>query len=245
MLRVGRIFRDYREARAVNELLAVWGFVDEGVFLTKAGHLGLGYRLRGVDVDGLTHAQRRALVHRMEAGFRFLDERWRVYQHLIKHVPNPFVAPACAEPVAREALARRAAYLNSRRATLYELDTFLILLYEPELRPTPTGQLRRWGQGAVRASWSVRRTGALLEAELDRAIDTLHRKAHGFEAQIAELGPERLTSAEVFRFFRRLVNYDAAPLGATPPTPVTHVDYFVADSPVECRAITSSSGASA
>ena len=235
MLRVRRILRDYREARAVNELLAVWGFVDEGVFLTKAGHLGVGYRLRGVDVDGLTHAQRRALVHRMEAGFRFLDERWRVYQHLIKHVASPFAAPACAEPVAREALARRAAYLNNRRATLHELDTFLVLLYEPELRPSPTGRLRRWWTEAVRSSWSVRRTGALLEAELNRAIDTLHRKAHGFEAQIAELSPERLSSPEIFRLFRRLLNYDTGPLGATPQTPTTHLDYFAADSPIECQ----------
>ena len=43
MLKVGRILRDYRDAGAVNELLAVWGFVDEGVFLTKAGHVGVVY----------------------------------------------------------------------------------------------------------------------------------------------------------------------------------------------------------
>ena len=235
MLKVGRILRDYRDASAVNELLAIWGFVDEGAFLTKAGHIGLVYRLRGVDIDGLTHAKRRALVHRMEAGFRFLDERWRVYQHLIKSAAKPFVAPPCVEPVAHEALARRAAYLNSRRSTLYELDLFLVLLYEPSLRAKPAGNLRRWVKESLRTSLSARQTGALLEAELDRAVDTLHRKAHGFEAQIAELGPERLSSTDAFRFFRRLVNYDAAPLGATPPTPTTHIDYFAADSPVECQ----------
>ena len=31
MLRVGRILRDYRDASAVNELLAIWGFFDETV----------------------------------------------------------------------------------------------------------------------------------------------------------------------------------------------------------------------
>jgi len=235
VLRVGRILRDYRDASAVNELLAIWGFVDEGMFLTKAGHVGLVYRLRGVDVDGLTHAQRRSLTHRMEAGFRFLDERWRVYQHLIKQVARPFRAPACAEPVAREALARRASYLNGRRSALYEIDLFLVLLHEPSLRPRPTGHLRPWLRESLRTSLSSRRTAAMLETELDRAIDIVHRKAQGFEAQIAELGPERLSSADAFGFFRRLVNYDAAPLAATPPTPTTHVDYFVADSPVECQ----------
>ncbi|HQP37865.1 MAG TPA: hypothetical protein PLI95_21935, partial [Polyangiaceae bacterium] len=48
--------------------------------------------------------------------FRFLDERWRVYQHLIKSTARPFTAPACSEPIAHEALARRASYLNGRRS---------------------------------------------------------------------------------------------------------------------------------
>ena len=129
MLSIGRILRDYRDAGAVNELLAVWGFVDEGTFLTKAGHVGLAYRLRGVDMDGLTHAQRRAVTHRMEAGLRLLDESVRVYQYLIKRRTEPFVAPPCSEPVARQALARRAAYLNGRRAELHEYSQFLVLVY--------------------------------------------------------------------------------------------------------------------
>ena len=56
---------DYDDAGGVNTLLSVWGFVDAGIFPTKAGHVGLVYRLGGVDIDGLTHVQRRALTHRM------------------------------------------------------------------------------------------------------------------------------------------------------------------------------------
>ena len=37
-------------------------------FLTKAGHVGVVYRLQGVDYEGLTHQQRQALAHRFEAG---------------------------------------------------------------------------------------------------------------------------------------------------------------------------------
>ena len=67
MVSVGRILRDYRDAGSVNGLLALWGFVDDSTFLTKAGHVGVVYRLRGVDYEGLSHPQRQALVHRFEA----------------------------------------------------------------------------------------------------------------------------------------------------------------------------------
>src|SRR6266550_953816 len=61
------ILRDYREAGSVNGLLALWGFVDDTTFLTKAGHVGVVYRVRGVDYEGLSHGQRQTLAHRFEA----------------------------------------------------------------------------------------------------------------------------------------------------------------------------------
>jgi len=93
MVRIGRILRDYTDAAGVNTLLPLWGFVDAETFMTKAGHVGLVYSLRGVDVDGLTQAQRRALTHRMEAALRHLDERCRLYQYVVKRMVDPFVAP--------------------------------------------------------------------------------------------------------------------------------------------------------
>ena len=46
-----RILRDYQEAGSLNSLLALWGFVDDHTFLTKAGHVGVVYRLAGVDYE--------------------------------------------------------------------------------------------------------------------------------------------------------------------------------------------------
>lgn len=109
MVRIARILRDYREAGSVNGLLALWGFVDETTFLTKAGHVGVVYRVRGVDYEGLTHGQRAAMVHRFEAALRLLDERCRVYQYLLKRTIDPIVAAPCAQPVANEAIQERAA----------------------------------------------------------------------------------------------------------------------------------------
>jgi type IV secretion system protein VirB4 len=239
VVRVGRILRDYSEAGGVNALLPLWGFVDGGTFMTKAGHVGLVYRLRGIDVDGLIQAQRRALTHRMEAAIRQLDERCRLYQYLMKRTVGPFVAPICAEPVAQEALSRRTAYLNERRQELYELAQYVVLLREG----TTHGQVSTRLQGvwrepreAVRRWLSTHRSLQLLEAELDDGIARLLHQAESFESQLADFGLARLERCEAFRFFRQLVNYDVPVLAAvTRSTPEAYLDYFVADSAVECH----------
>lgn len=98
MVKLSRILRDYREAGSVNDLLALWGFVDDTTFLTKAGHVGVVYRLGGIDYEGLTHAQRNAVAHRFEAALRLLNEQCRVYQYLMKRVIEPIVAAPCPDP---------------------------------------------------------------------------------------------------------------------------------------------------
>jgi hypothetical protein len=49
----------------------------------KSGHVGIVYELRGPDPEGLTHGQRRAMVHHFEAALRLLDERNRVYHYVM------------------------------------------------------------------------------------------------------------------------------------------------------------------
>jgi type IV secretion/conjugal transfer VirB4 family ATPase len=237
VVRLARILRDYREAGGLNGLLALWGFVDDTTFLTKAGHVGVVYRVRGVDPDGLSHGQRQSLTHRFEAGLRLLDEHCRVYQYLVKRTIDPVVAATCAQPVANEAIQRRAAYLNARRDELYTLSLFIVLLYEaPHVvrRSTHGGHLRS-PIGSLRAWLSPDHTLRLLESELDRAVGTLHHKAEAFEVQVSDIGLSRLTKADAFAFFRQLVNYESATVDAARFKYDTHLDYFVADSPVECH----------
>ena len=96
--------------------MSLWGFVDDATFLTKAGHVGVVYRLRGIDYEGLTHAQSAAIVHRFEAALRLLDEHWRVYQYVVKRTIPPVSAATCSQPVANEAIQERVSYLNGRRS---------------------------------------------------------------------------------------------------------------------------------
>lgn len=237
MMRVGRILRDYSEAGAVNAQIALWGFVDDHTFLTKAGHVGLVYRLRGQDAEGLTHDQRRLFVHQMEAALRLLDDRCRVYQYVLKTEVVPFMAAPCVRPVAAEAVARRAEFLNARRSGLFSVEHFLVLIYEPAVAASTRSMsyALREPREALRSWLSHARRCRIVEADLDRAIDGLHHKAKGLEAHLADVGLERLDKPQAFGFFRRLVNYDPARAAAASLTYDTHLDYFVADSAIECH----------
>jgi type IV secretion system protein TrbE len=238
MTRVSRILRDYRDAGSVNALLALWGFVDDSTFLTKAGHVGVVYRLRGIDYEGLSHPQRQSLVHRFEAGLRLLDEHCRVYQYLQKKAVAPFDAAPCPSPIANEAIQRRMTYLNGRRHDLYDLSLYLVLLYEaPHVLRRHTELAHFWNapREALRAWLSTEHTLQLLESELDRAVGTLQHKARAFEVQIGEFGPARLQKADAFRFFRELVNYSPAVVNAATLSYDTHLDYFVCDSAIDCH----------
>jgi hypothetical protein len=73
VLRLSRIIRDYDEAGSVNSLLTPWGFVDDETFITKAGHVGMVFRLTGVDYECLDVNTRRDVVHRFEAALRVLE----------------------------------------------------------------------------------------------------------------------------------------------------------------------------
>jgi len=238
VVRVARILRDYREAGSVNGLLSLWGFVDDTTFLTKAGHVGTVYRVRGVDYEGLSHGQRQTLAHRFEAALRLLDEHCRVYQYLVKRNIAPIISAPCEQPIAHEAIQRRATYLNGRRHELYDLSFYLVLLYEaPHIvrRSTQLGRAWQAPRQAIRAWLSGDQTRQLLETELDRAIGTLHHKAQAFEVQNSDIGLERLTKADAFGLFRQLVNYDPAAIDAARLTYDTHLDYFVPDSAIDCH----------
>ena len=240
MVSVRRIVRDYDEAGSVNSLIAIWGFVDDHTFITKAGHLGLVYRMTGVDYECLDQAQRRDVVHRFEASLRLLDESCRVYQYLCKRRIEPIPAEPCRQPVVDDAIRRHVEHVNARRDDLYEVGLYLVLVYEGfHARSSTSTQLRGLWQHPRRAlrEWlSTRTTTGLIERELNRAVAQFHQKAAAFEVQLADsTRPVRLGKADAFRFIRRLMNYSPNKADGARLKYDTHVDYFAADCSVDCH----------
>ena len=64
MVRIASILKDHNNPQSVSSLIALWGFVGEGgsdgMFLTKAGALGVAYRLSPPDNECLDPASRDA-----------------------------------------------------------------------------------------------------------------------------------------------------------------------------------------
>jgi type IV secretion system protein VirB4 len=234
---VGRIARDYADAGSVNALLAPWGFVDDGTFLTKSGHVGVAFRLDGISVEGLAIHQQRETVHRMEAALRLLDERCRLYQYLVKTTAPTFNAVPCRQPIAHDAVQRRATYLNERRDGLYELCLYCVLVFEPSIAPrrSSSARRRRLGLSVLLDALSTPRTVALLEADLARAVGALQQKAQAFQVQLSEFGVVRLGKRDAFQLLRLLINLDPEQAAAASLTHDAHLDYFLADCGVDCH----------
>ena len=107
MVSVGRILRDYRDAGSVNGLSRSGdSWTTHIPHESRSRRRGLPCPRRGL--RRLSHPQRQALAHRFEAALRLLDEHCRVYQYLLKRTVAPFVAAACQQPIANEAIQRRA-----------------------------------------------------------------------------------------------------------------------------------------
>ncbi len=238
MIRLDRIFRDYREAGALNELIALWGFVDDSTFVTKAGDVGLVFAMKGPDATALTHEQRLRLTHQFESAFRLLNERVHVYQYFVKEQAKPFVPASAGRAVAAESFQRRSAFLNERRSQLFTVSQYLVLLLEHDRF---SGVHRTFRQlcaspvAAIRERLSVRDTVTLLEAQLERSVRTLDQLASSVAVQLADCSLRKLPKQDAFRFLRRLVNFDAHVVEASQLRYDTHIDYFIADSPVECH----------
>src|SRR5580704_5982862 len=56
MLRLERIFKNYQDTGALNAQVNLYGFIDEHIFLTKSGDLGVILEVRGVDYECLDGA---------------------------------------------------------------------------------------------------------------------------------------------------------------------------------------------
>ena len=84
MFKLSGIVKDWKESGALQAHVNLYGFWDQETFLTKAGDLGVVLRVKGIDYESLDHASRDHSIKRLEAAFRTLDSRIRVYQTLFK-----------------------------------------------------------------------------------------------------------------------------------------------------------------
>ena len=130
MLRLSKIVKSYKETGALNEHVAIFGFLDDKVFLTKGGDVGVVLRVEGVDYECLDHKQTDSLTKRLESALRLLGPQYRVYQILFKASGETIPHGEYANPVVRQAVDDRTAYFERKAGELYSLQIYYVILYE-------------------------------------------------------------------------------------------------------------------
>ncbi len=232
-----RILKDYQESGAMNALVNVHAAVDEQTFLTKTGDLLQVVRVEGVDANCLDPGELDSIARRFETAVRTFDERFRIYQYLVKSDHAPIPHRPCAEPVVEKAIASHIAHLQSQPAPLCAFAVYVVIVYEG-WRPTVArpSSSRKSPRASLAQALSVSKTLAVLEDGIDRACETLARQVLSFTTQLREtVSPEILDKQRVFRFLRELLNYPPRKAQAVRLACDSFVDFQACDSALECH----------
>ena len=91
MVNLKKFLKPYKDAGAFHALLAPHRFIDNSVFLTKSNQLGVVLGSEGIDYECLTEETLETYTRRVAAAWRSFDERFRLYQYVIKQDHAPVV----------------------------------------------------------------------------------------------------------------------------------------------------------
>jgi type IV secretion/conjugal transfer VirB4 family ATPase len=240
VLSLKRIVRNYSEAGALNAQLNLYGFLDDQVFLTKTGDLGVILEVRGVDYECLDGASIDALTKRLESALRLFDDNYRLYQYLFKRNNPSIPHKLYGSPVVDAAISNRIAYLRSKAGQLFSLSIYYVVLFEapPALgnqllavRKNPARlmeELRAWFSTDARVN--------LLDRELTRARTSLLAKVGSFLLQVADFLPvELLHKQDAFRVLTQMINFAPHKIDCARLKYDTFLDYFLCASHLECH----------
>src|SRR5665213_4289419 len=243
MLKVEHITKDWKEAGPLQAHINLYGFWDEHCFLTKTGDLGTALRIGGIDYESLDHAGRDYAVKRLEAAFRSLDDKTRLYQILFKRNRPAIPFAEYENPLVRAAVEQRSAFLQSKADRLYSIEIFWVVMIDGSYQKTgllhALSQLSKSPRKGIRElktllSGQQHRTLLYQQIERDRLL--LRQKVQSLSGQLSDLTTVELLGAEkTFRLDRRLVNFRPSKIDAAPLAGARHLDWQVCDSELEAH----------
>ena len=130
MFNLRRLFKNYEETGSFNEQISPQGFIDEHLFLTKAGDLGAVLEVRGVDFECLDGDSVDGFTKRLESALKLFDEKFRVYQYIFRVNNQAIPHKLYGNPVVDTAISNRIAYLASKADKLFSLSIYYVVLFE-------------------------------------------------------------------------------------------------------------------
>ncbi|MBN9662276.1 MAG: DUF87 domain-containing protein [Acidobacteria bacterium] len=238
MIRLSEITKAYRDAGALNSLISLYAALDEHTFLTKAGHVLQVLRAHGIDHECLDHPQLDQIARRFEAAMRILPTAFRVYQLMMKRDHAVLPHQDYANIAVQQAVQNRVGYLAGKSDSLYTVDLFFVIVYEPDLSHRAVASRFRQALRDPRhtAAWFAQgKTIEVLEADLQQARDNLANKVSSFIVQLRDVAPMELLGIEgAFRVFARLLNYAPWKSDVLTLHSSEGLDYQLANSALEC-----------
>jgi type IV secretory pathway VirB4 component len=130
MFNLRRLFKNYKETGSFNEQISPQGFIDEHLFLTKAGDLGAVLEVRGVDFECLDGDSVDGFTKRLESALKLFDEKFRVYQYIFRVNNQAIPHKLYGNPVVDTAIINRIAYLASKADKLFSLSIYYVVLFK-------------------------------------------------------------------------------------------------------------------
>src|SRR6266571_5794206 len=130
MLKLKRIFKNYEETGSFNEQVNLYGFIDQHVFLTKTGDLGVVLQVQGVDYECLDGNTLDSLTKRLESALKLFDDNYRIYQYLFKRNNETIPYKLYGKPVVDTAIKNRIGYFADKADTLFSLSVYYVVLFE-------------------------------------------------------------------------------------------------------------------
>ena len=243
MFRLGQITKQYDEAAAWCSQINLFGFVDDEIFLTKSGDLGIMFAIDGVDYEGLDANAIDNVTRRLAAAFRIFDEKYRVYQYLFKRNQESIPFKTYQNPIVNAAIESRIAYLQTKAESLYSFRIHYVVLYEGfrykgsilqslSKLPSQPGQAIQ----ELRAFLSNQKQVLVMEPGLDAARVALRAKARSFLSQVGDfVSATILPKQDAFRVLKQMVNFSPLKIENARLKHDTFLDYYLCESHLECH----------
>ena len=243
MVKVEHITKDWKEAGAFQAHINLYGLWDEHCFLTKTGDLGSVLRIGGIDYESLDHAGRDYAVKRLEAAFRSLDDKCRLYQILFKHNRPAIPHAEYDSPLVRAAVEQRNAFLQSKADRLYSIETYWVVMVDGKYAKSglfhALFQLMKSPRSCIKelkTLFAGKQQRTLLYEQIERDRLLLQQKVNSLSGQLNDLMRVELSGAEgICRLARRLVNFRPSKIAEAPLCGTRHLDWQVCDSELEAH----------
>src|SRR5581483_114756 len=243
MLKFRTVLKPYREAGSLNEQINLFGFIDDHIFLTKSGDVGVVLAVRGVDYECLDANGIDNCAKRLESAFKILDDRCRIYQYLFKRNTPEIPHRGYDNPIVNAAIENRLSYLKGKAENLYALTIYFVVIFESSSAKqaaihtfAAAGQDKSRIWSDLKAVLSNQKQVLLLETEIDRAQAALSQQVSSFILQVNDFLPvELLCRQRAFRVLKQILNFAPHKLQFAELKHETFLDYYLCESHLECH----------